>query len=1022
MAQKMKIISLEKLLSWIFEELTNHNSIFGINLNFFYRKQSKNSFNLLYEDIENPFGPAAGPHTQLSQNIISSYLVGGRFIELKTVQFLDSLEIDKPCIDMEDEGYNVEWSQELSIDESVDEYLKSYLIIHLLKKVLNLSNREKGFIYNISVGYDLKGIKSEKVDKFISLIKDAKLNPNFERYKSILIDFIIHNEKFFPNFDKSELVRTIENISPVITKSVTLSTMHGCPREEIESIAKYLIKEKELNTYIKLNPTLLGYERVKNILSKLEYDYIALIKDSFEHDIQFHDAIPMIERLQNFSSEHNKIFGIKLSNTLGVLNTLKKLPGEEMYMSGRSLFPLAINLAYEIAKELNGKINISYSGGASLYNSKQIIDTGIYPVTYATELLKPGGYMRLKQIVEDFESKSVDKFTQKGAIDLEKLKSLAENSLEEKYYKKSYKEIFTIRLDQKLKMFDCYVAPCQIRCPIHQDVSRYVNLVALGKYDEALEVIAEKNPLPHITGYICDHQCETQCTRWEYDWPIKIRDIKKFAVENAYGEKLLKVFHNKKLPDNNIKIAIIGAGPAGLAAAYFLRRAGFDVTCFEKRDKAGGIVRYIIPKFRIPQEVIDKDINFISSFGVKFEFNAKNISIQNLKTKFKYVFIGIGAEISKELNLGNHRTNVFDALDFLRRFNKGEYLNLGSVIAVIGGGNSAMDAARAAIRCEGVEKVMIVYRRTKKYMPADREEIESAIMDGVEIKELLQPVSFENECLVCQKMMLGNFDSDGRQTVVPIKNQFELIKTNSIITAIGEQTDFDFLKRNSIQVDEKFKIDVNPDTNETNLSNVFIGGDALRGPSTVIESIADGKKVAEEIISRENLNVRFEIADRYKSEIYDRAYYAKGNIIFETGKDLIDIASRCLACDLICNKCVDVCPNRANFSVRILDGFRDHNQIIHIDGMCNDCGNCETFCPYTGAPYKDKLTIFWSENDFIRSRNDGFVFQSDNEVILRFKNKIQRLNLRETKYLDDKEQIWNVIKKIKEQYSFLLQP
>ena len=480
MAQRMKTISFEKLINWIFTELKEHHQIFGIPSTKFFKKENSSSVEIFNEKLETKLGPAAGPHTQLAQNIIVSYLVGGRFMELKTVQKLDNLEIEKPCIDAEDEGYNVEWSQELSLEESYDEYLKSWILLHTIKEVLGLSiNSERGFIFNMSVGYDLDGIKTERMNKFIDDLIDAKRFAPFQKYKNWLIDNldkVVRPNSLPKEFDFSQLKRKIDGISPNISNSVTLSTMHGCPPHDIEAIAKYLIKEKGLHTYIKLNPTLLGFDYVDDLLQQLGYKYIKLEKKSFEHDLQFKDAIPMIQRLRDFANEHKKEFGVKLSNTLGVNNTLKKLPGNEMYLSGRSLFPLTINLAYKLASEFDGELNISFSGGATVNNSHQIFETGIYPITLVTDLLKPGGYERLSQIAKRFEDSDLN-LSQINKINLSKLKTLSERSIEETFYKKENRKTKSLKISSTLEKFDCYVAPCEVACPIHQDVSKYIRLI-----------------------------------------------------------------------------------------------------------------------------------------------------------------------------------------------------------------------------------------------------------------------------------------------------------------------------------------------------------------------------------------------------------------------------------------------------------------------------------------------------------------------------------------------------------------
>lgn len=981
MSDIMRPVPFKKLINWILAEYDKNKQIFSIPEQYFFNpKEKQKLYSIFCESLDSPFGPAAGPHTQLAQNIISAFLTGGRFFELKTVQILDELKIDKPCIDAQDECYNVEWSQELLLNESYDEYLKAWIILHFLNNILGFNSGEtRGFVFNMSVGYNLEGIKNPRMDMFINDLIDATANDNFKLYKNELINIIKTNDsQLLKDLNKNELIANIESISPYISCSVTLSTMHGCPPDEIDSIARYLIKEKKLNTYVKLNPTLLGYDVVRGILDKTGFNYIELDPDSFSHDLKFEDAVPMVKGLQNFANEHNKVFGVKLSNTLGSINTKKQLSGESMYMSGRSLYPLTIKLAHKLSETFNGELNISFSGGATVYNSNDILSCGIYPITLVTDLLKPGGYLRLKQIVEKASELKLANIPEK--TDTLRLKELAEAALTDSEYSKEKREIKSVKLQSKLELFDCFISPCSAACPVHQDVSEYIGLVEEGKYSEAYKVIVSKNPLPFITGYICDHQCMTKCTRWDYDLPVTIRDIKKEAAIKGYPDYLKDYKDNALKNSNGISVAIIGAGPAGLAAAYFLTKEGFSVTIFEKTGKAGGTVQHTIPDFRLPQEAIDNDIEFIKMHGVKFVYNTEDaFNIQKLKDKgFKYIFIAIGAGLSNNLELTGDNKNVYDAVEFLKHYNKKQTVTLGKNVAVIGGGNSAMDGARAAKKSDGVENVYIIYRRTKEFMPADKEELIAAIEDGVIFRELILPVDFSGSTLKCQKMIFGEADTDGRRKVFPIENEFELIEIDSVISAIGENVDKELLAKNGLltSVDEKLK--VNKERNESIIENVFIGGDALRGPSTVIESIADGRKAAEAIMAKENIQRNkdeFNLPD--KEARIKSAFSRKGLISDNSGLN----NSGCLNCNILCTKCVDVCPNRANIAIKTSDKgeFNNIYQILHLDSFCNECGNCETFCPHDGKPYKDKLTLFLTEEELNDSTNSGFLLTKNEQ-------------------------------------------
>lgn len=969
MGDIMRAIPLRQLVNWILLEYGQDQSIFGIPKEKFFRRSGNSRIKIFGEAIETPVGPAAGPHTQLAQNIVAAYLCGGRFFELKTVQILDNLEIAKPCIVAQDECYNTEWSTELTIEGALEEYVKAWFLLHVLHREIYQSD-ERPFIFNMSVGYDLEGIKSPKVDKFIERLKDASQTEIFQQCRAVLKAEV----------DRFKFVDAtfIDSISPNICSSVTLSTLHGCPPEEIEAIAKYLMAEKKLHTFVKLNPTLLGYEYVRNTFDKMGYNYIHLKEESFTHDLQYDDGVAMLRRLKDFASDEGKTFGVKLSNTLPVKITRGELPGEEMYMSGRALYPLTINLAFKLTTEFDGKLMISYSGGADFFNIVRICETGIMPITVATTLLKPGGYSRLKQMAEALVSRVAD--GQPEAIDLAKLEELAESAIEDRNHLKEKRTVSSRKIAKKLPLTDCFAAPCTVGCPIGQDIPEYIRLVGEGKYDEAFQVIVSKNPLPFITGTICSHPCMTKCTRLDYDDPVFIREMKRLAAEKGYRVYLQKA--GKTAGQSFARVAIIGAGPSGLAAGYFLARAGMDVTIFDKKERPGGLVENVIPDFRIPREAIQKDIELIQKTGVKFKLGMDpDFSVQELKDQgFDYIYLAIGAGKSNPLKLETGGQRGMAAVDFLEQFNRNrKSIKLGKSVVVIGGGNTAMDAARAALRVEGVEQVYIVYRRTKEYMPADPEELRAAQAEGVILKELLLPLALTDGVLKCQQMKLGEPDASGRRSPVAKEGQFEELKVDMVLSATGEVVDYEILGQNGIEVDAQGRITIDSATNETNIENVFIGGDALTGPATVVEAIAQGSKVAKAIIAKENsaqvkgetLPVEFD-QEKILAEITNK----KGILAaFAAGEQE---PSRCLECNFVCNICTEVCPNRANIAVKVAStSLVNQNQIIHVDRICNECGNCETFCPYNGAPYKDKLTLFWNEGDFNNSENNGFLLLED---------------------------------------------
>ena len=957
MSDKMRPIPFEKMIFWVVSELKEKGSIFGIHKSKFYYNKSGNYIELFGEKLASPIGPAAGPNSQLAQNIISAYLTGCRFIELKTVQKLDGedLPVSKPCIFAQDEGYNVEWSTELRVQDAYNEYIKAWFLLHVLMKELELS-RERDFMFNMSVGYDLEGIKSPKIDAYIEGMRDASKTEIWKECR----EAIRSNMHLFSCFTEEDL----EKISPAVCPSITLSTLHGCPPQEIERISNYFLKEKNLHTFVKMNPTLLGEKFVRETLDAMGYDYITLNGHHFIHDLQFADGVAMLKRLKEVGRELNLEVGVKLTNTLPVKILNQELPGEEMYMSGRSLYALSISLAGKLAKEFGGDLYISYSGGIDFFNIDKVLAVGIQPITFATTILKPGGYERITQMAKKAEGQLKGAF---GGIDIVKIESLARAALTDKHHLKSLRPVNSRKLSSKLPLFDCAIAPCTIGCPINQQIPQYVALVGEGKYDEAFDIIANDNASPAITSSICDHQCQYKCTRLDYDESILIREMKKIAVLNAQ-DKYISGIKPKELRSNK-KAAVIGAGAAGLAAALFLRRNGIEVTVMDKKDRPYGIVEYVIPEFRISAETVRKDLELVKRQGVKFKLGIdENFSISELKKEYDYVVVAIGAWKPGRISLKEGGEKTLNAISFMENYKaqKGN-VSLGKHVCVIGGGNVAMDSARAAKRVPGVETVSIVYRRTRQFMPADPEEIRLALDEGILFKELLLPSTYTGSKLICEQMALGERDSSGRRSPVPTGNM-EVLDAETVIAAVGEQIDGTLLSINGIELDHKGFPKVGPAC-ETNIPGVYAAGDVKSGPASIVKAIADGKAVAKDILAKEGVCSDFgkKALPVNEETLYERKGILKNPVCSE------EESERCLSCENICELCVDVCPNRANAVIYADEGFASKHQIIHLDGMCNECGNCGIMCPHDGNPYKDKVTVFWNEEDLENSTNKGFM-------------------------------------------------
>ena len=502
MSEKMYPIPFKSLMNWIVTEYAREGEIFGVHTPYY---ASGKTLPIFGERIETPFGPAAGPNSQLAQNIIAAYFAGARFFEVKTVQKMDGAElaacVPRPCILAADEGYNQEWSTELEIPQARDEYIKAWCALKILSKVYGLGD-PNGFVFNMSVGYDLDGIKGEKVNTYIDNMMDASETKQFKECLAVLTELFPAEKDF------------IASISPRVSRSVTVSTLHGCPPQEIERIASYLLTEKGLHTFVKCNPTILGYKTARTILDSMGYDYIVFDEHHFNEDLQWVDAVPMFERLQALADSKGLEFGLKLSNTFPVDTTRNELPGTEMYMSGRSLFPLTIEMCNRISRQFNGKMRISFAGGAEFFNCDKLFSAGIWPITVATTILKPGGYNRLHQMVEKVEALPYHAFC---GTDSSAISDMSTASHSDFHHLKPIKPVASRKSEEKVPWIDCFTAPCKGGCPIHQDIPEYMELCRKGLYGPALKLITEKNALPFITGTICAHRCQNKCSRNFYD-------------------------------------------------------------------------------------------------------------------------------------------------------------------------------------------------------------------------------------------------------------------------------------------------------------------------------------------------------------------------------------------------------------------------------------------------------------------------------------------------------------------------
>ncbi len=525
--------------------------------------------------------------------------------------------------------------------------------------------------------------------------------------------------------------------------------------------------------------------------------------------------------------------------------------------------------------------------------------------------------------------------------------------------------------------------------------------------------------------------------------------------------------------------------------------AGFETHVFEKEANAGGVVMNTIPAFRIPESAVERDISFIEDNGVKFHFSTQT-TIEKLKAEgFDYIFVAIGAEKSNDSGVsGNGERD--SAISFLYKSKRGERINLGKDVVVIGGGNTAMDAARMAKRSLGVDNVTVIYRRSISEMPCDREEYDMAIRDGVNFIFLANPASLVDGVLTVKEMKLGDVDSSGRPRPVETGNTFTL-SCSYLISAIGEKADLNVLK--ALGVEEE---------NE----HIYLVGDVKSGPSTVVKCIASARKAVESAIDEVYKNIlasdddsdscdceeedeccghhgehecchhhdeehecchshdgehencdhgeghkcchnhdeahecchnhdedscscsheEEEMSDeelRLAEDRFFRTIKGKKAMITKSisGTDnafLAREAARCVECSYLCTKCVEVCPNRANVALDMRDTglFEDPFQILHLDAYCNECGNCATFCPHDGEPYRRKFTLFSRLDDFNSSENSGFYVADDDNIKIRLDSKVIDGVLNDLGELeaDVPDEVRAMIEEVFYSYSYLLGP
>lgn len=535
-------------------------------------------------------------------------------------------------------------------------------------------------------------------------------------------------------------------------------------------------------------------------------------------------------------------------------------------------------------------------------------------------------------------------------------------------------------------------APCQLACPAGVDVPSYVALVGEGRYKEALEVLREDLPLPGALSRVCVHPCEKACRRGTIDEPIAICHLKRVAFDKAHEEGIPPLKETSH--QYSEKIAIIGSGPAGLSAGYFLAKKGYRSTIFESKPKPGGMLRWWIPAYRLPSEILELEINHIKALGVDIHTDVtfgKDITLNSLKKQgFQAFFLGIGAHNPMRLHIQGEKefSGVEDCLTFLYKARKGN-AKVGKRVMIIGGGNAAVDCARTALRLD-IDEVHLVYRRTKREMPAHPKEVKELEEEGARLNFLLSPIRIHGENgkvtgLECIRNKMSKPDATGRRRPMPLEGTEHIIPADTIICAIGQEVNTQSLKPvDRLELTRRNLITVDPVTMETSVSGVFAGGDVVTGPATVVEAVASGKKAAEAIhrslrgkstpeytlipVRRQQVQV-MQITPQEKSfssrpviPVVDVKAREGSFQEVELGmpvKSAIQEAKRCLRCDICisCGRCIEICRDQMEVDAIHLS-YVDKNSTDETDfrrpaEYCIGCGACAVNCPTAAIIMQD---------------------------------------------------------------------